>query len=160
MGCFDYFKEKLKYKQQRRSTPISATTSNHGTSRSTDSGAGKQTSKSSGSSSSQRSIPALYEEKAQHLRVFDLKELRNATNDFSRLLKIGEGGFGSVYKGLIKPFGSKKESTIVAVKKLNQNGLQVMLVLMPLYSFHAMWYHLMLFSPAFGSCCFVFSSLL
>lgn len=124
MGCFDYFKEKLKNKHQRRSTPTSATVSNHGTSRSTDSGAGKQTSKSSGSSSSQRSIPALYEEKAQHLRVFDLKELRNATNDFSRLLKIGEGGFGSVYKGLIKPLGSKKESITVAVKKLNQNGLQ------------------------------------
>lgn len=58
------------------------------------------------------------------MRVFEFKELRNATNDFSRLLKIGEGGFGCVYKGSIKPPNGKGANITVAVKKLNQNSLQ------------------------------------
>ncbi|KAK1306616.1 putative receptor-like protein kinase [Acorus calamus] len=77
-----------------------------------------------GSSPSPRSIPDLYEEKAQNLVVFKFNELRNATNDFSRLNKIGEGGFGGVYKGFIKPRNDKGDRIPVAVKKLNQSGLQ------------------------------------
>lgn len=107
------------------SVPMYSPTSNEVTSRSEDSTTAKQTSKSSGSVSSQKSIPELYEERAHNLRVFELKELRNATNDFSRLLKIGEGGFGSVYKGFVKPPDRKGDGTIVAIKKLNPQGLQV-----------------------------------
>lgn len=59
------------------------------------------------------------------MRVFQFKELRNATNDFSRMLKIGEGGFGSVYKGSIKPLDGKGDNITVAIKTLNPNGLQV-----------------------------------
>lgn len=60
------------------------------------------------------------------MKVFELKELRAATNDFSRLLKIGEGGFGGVYKGFIKPAHGMGERITVAVKILNQHGLQVL----------------------------------
>ncbi|KAA0037792.1 putative receptor-like protein kinase [Cucumis melo var. makuwa] len=49
-----------------------------------------------------RSIPELYKEKEHTLRVFTFEELKIATNGFSRLLRIGEGGFGSVYKGQIR----------------------------------------------------------
>ncbi|KAG1354342.1 Serine/threonine-protein kinase PCRK1 [Cocos nucifera] len=130
MRCFFYFKDKFKGRKQPKSSPttgsvlVSSPTSNNGGSRSEGSGAAKQQSKSSGSVSSQRSIPELYEERAHNLRVFELKELRNATNDFSRLLKIGEGGFGSVYKGWIKPPDGKGDNIVVAVKKLNPNSLQ------------------------------------
>ncbi|XP_038975394.1 probable serine/threonine-protein kinase PBL19 isoform X2 [Phoenix dactylifera] len=130
MRCFFYLKEKFKGRKQPKSSPttgsvpVSSSTANNGGSRSEDSGAAKRQSKSSGSVSSQRSIPELYEERAHNLRVFELKELRNATNDFSRLLKIGEGGFGSVYKGWIKPPDGKGDNIAVAVKKLNPNGLQ------------------------------------
>ena len=37
------------------------------------------------------------------MRVFSFEELREATNGFNRLLKIGEGGFGGVYKGTERP---------------------------------------------------------
>ncbi|XP_010919811.1 probable serine/threonine-protein kinase PBL19 [Elaeis guineensis] len=130
MRCFFYFKDKFKGRKQPKSSPttglvlVSSPTSNNDGSRSEGSGAAKQQSKSSGSVSSQRSIPELYEERAHNLRVFELKELRNATNDFSRLLKIGEGGFGSVYKGWIKPLDGKGDNIVVAVKKLNPNSLQ------------------------------------
>lgn len=81
--------------------------------------------KSSCSTASRRSLPEIYEEKAQNLRVFSLQELRQATHGFSRMLKLGEGGFGSVYKGSIKPADGKGDSIEVAIKKLNTNGVQV-----------------------------------
>ncbi|URD82657.1 STYKc [Musa troglodytarum] len=130
MGCFHFIRERNRYRKRRASAPMPSSvpmyspTSNEVTSRSEDSTTAKQTSKSSGSVSSQKSIPELYEERAHNLRVFELKELRNATNDFSRLLKIGEGGFGSVYKGFVKPPDRKGDGTIVAIKKLNPQGLQ------------------------------------
>lgn len=132
MGCFDFFKKTRKHKQQAKSAatsePVSSFVSTYGTSRSEeDSVVLKRVSKSSDSASSHRSIPSLYEERGHNLRVFDYRELRIATNDFSRLLKIGEGGFGSVYKGLVRPPGGKGDDIRVAVKKLNQNGLQVLL---------------------------------
>ncbi|KAF6135492.1 hypothetical protein GIB67_015345 [Kingdonia uniflora] len=79
---------------------------------------------SASSSSTQRTIPEMYEEKAHNLRIFSFSELRNATNNFDRMLKIGEGGFGSVYKGAIIPPDGQGDRITVAVKKLNKNGLQ------------------------------------
>lgn len=130
MGCFGLFKSSSKNrKQQSKSSasaaPGSAQTSHTGTSRSDDSGGVQHTSKSTASTSSQQSIPALYEERAHNLRVFELDELRSATNDFNRMLKIGEGGFGSVYKGFVRPADGKGDKITVAVKKLNLKGLQV-----------------------------------
>lgn len=80
--------------------------------------------KSTGSIPSPRSIPEIYKEKEHNLRVFSFSELRNATNNFNRLLKIGEGGFGSVYKGTIRPADGQVEPFVVAIKKLNKLGLQ------------------------------------
>ncbi|XP_076929914.1 putative serine/threonine-protein kinase PBL19 [Bidens hawaiensis] len=81
--------------------------------------------KSSGSANSPRGIVELYEEKGGKLRVFSYPELRHATNDFSRLRKIGEGGFGCVYKGSIKSDDdSNGELVVVAIKKLNRDGFQ------------------------------------
>ncbi|XP_066319012.1 probable serine/threonine-protein kinase PBL19 [Miscanthus floridulus] len=75
--------------------------------------------------SSARSIPELYEERgASTLREFGFRELRAATSDFSRLLKVGEGGFGSVYKGVVRLPGGPAGGTVVAIKKLNPNGHQ------------------------------------
>ncbi|XVF13510.1 hypothetical protein REPUB_Repub08aG0214100 [Reevesia pubescens] len=73
---------------------------------------------------SPRSIPELYKEKEHNLRVFSLQELRDATNGFNKMLKIGEGGFGSVYKGTIGPLNGRGDPIEVAIKKLNTQGLQ------------------------------------
>ncbi|KVH88610.1 probable serine/threonine-protein kinase PBL19 [Cynara cardunculus var. scolymus] len=80
--------------------------------------------KSTGSISSPRTIPELYKEKGHNLTKFSFSELRNATNNFNRLLKIGEGGFGSVYKGSLRPPHGQGPPLVAAIKKLNRNGMQ------------------------------------
>eukprot|EP00250_Pteridium_aquilinum_P014218 c21853_g1_i1 orf=584-2020(+) len=51
-------------------------------------------------------------------QIFTLQELTTACNYFSEDCLIGEGGFGPVYKGQLD------SGQVVAVKQLNQHGLQ------------------------------------
>ncbi|KAJ3692005.1 hypothetical protein LUZ60_012355 [Juncus effusus] len=48
---------------------------------------------------------------------FTLQELAQATENFSDSLKLGEGGYGPVYKGTLRGMS-------VAIKKLNPNSMQ------------------------------------
>ncbi|XP_063946169.1 cold-responsive protein kinase 1 isoform X1 [Daucus carota subsp. sativus] len=50
--------------------------------------------------------------KLQGPTIYRYKDLKSATKNFSEECKVGEGGFGDVYKGIIS------NGTIVAVKKL------------------------------------------
>jgi hypothetical protein len=52
------------------------------------------------------------------LPLFDHHEIVNATNSFSVENKLGEGGFGPVYKGILK------DGQMVAVKKLSLSSRQ------------------------------------
>ncbi|CAN1301353.1 Cold-responsive protein kinase 1 [Linum perenne] len=54
----------------------------------------------------------------QNVKMYSYKELRQATDDFSTGNKIGEGGFGSVYKGRLK------DGKLVAVKPLSAESRQ------------------------------------
>nr|KYP42498.1 putative serine/threonine-protein kinase NAK [Cajanus cajan] len=117
MKCFYYFKDKYRNKKQRSAPELKEQEKLEF------SGAERVT-KSSCSSASPRGIPDLYVEKGHNLRVFSFTELKRATSDFSRLLKIGEGGFGTVFKGSIKPVDGSGNSVLVAIKRLNKDGLQ------------------------------------
>ncbi|KAK8474013.1 hypothetical protein V6N13_021038 [Hibiscus sabdariffa] len=121
MKCFQYFKDKSGSKGQVSAPELKRERKSEGFS-----GPYRITKSScAGSLASPRSIPELYEAKAPNLRVFSFSELKQATRDFNPRLKIGEGGFGSVYKGTIKPADGKgEEPLVVAIKQLNQNGLQ------------------------------------
>ncbi|KAJ0949679.1 putative protein kinase RLK-Pelle-L-LEC family [Helianthus annuus] len=61
-------------------------------------------------------------DKPSNLRVFTLAELNEATENFCIDMKIGEGDFGTVYKGVIK---SLDHEIHVAVKLANKS-LQVL----------------------------------
>ncbi|OMO82776.1 hypothetical protein COLO4_22837 [Corchorus olitorius] len=50
--------------------------------------------------------------------IFTLRQIKAATNNFDEANKIGEGGFGSVYKGILL------DGTIVAVKQLSSRSTQ------------------------------------
>lgn len=78
---------------------------------------------SSGSSSVNSS--QISSQRPPNLRIFSYEELRAATGNFSAVNWLGEGGFGPVYKGLIKhqnPF--RAEIKEVAIKELNNKGQQ------------------------------------
>ncbi|XP_058209737.1 probable leucine-rich repeat receptor-like serine/threonine-protein kinase At3g14840 isoform X2 [Rhododendron vialii] len=49
---------------------------------------------------------------------FTLRQIKAATNNFDEANKIGEGGFGSVYKGLLS------DGTVIAVKQLSSKSKQ------------------------------------
>ncbi|KAL0300823.1 UNVERIFIED_CONTAM: putative serine/threonine-protein kinase PBL23 [Sesamum radiatum] len=51
--------------------------------------------------------------------VFTFRELALATENFNPELRVGEGGFGRVYKGYFQ-----KTNQMVAVKQLDRNGVQ------------------------------------
>ncbi|MCD7451767.1 hypothetical protein HAX54_013415 [Datura stramonium] len=58
-------------------------------------------------------------EKASHyfgVHVFDYQELEEATNSFDSNKELGEGGFGTVYKGKLR------DGRVVAVKRLYENN--------------------------------------
>ncbi|XP_059626606.1 serine/threonine-protein kinase PCRK1 [Cornus florida] len=69
----------------------------------------------------------LSQRRANDLRVFTFAELKSATKGFSRALMIGEGGFGCVYRGVVRIYddqNSHDSKMDVAIKQLNRNGFQ------------------------------------
>ena len=109
LKCFYIHKDKSR---SRRRGELAPELSNE--SRKNGNSEGNRVTRSTGSVSSPRSIPEMYREREQNLRVFTLSELKEATRNFNRLLKIGEGGFGSVYKGSIQPSNGKGDPIVVA----------------------------------------------
>lgn len=65
---------------------------------------------------------------SSNLKSFTLAELKMATRNFRPDSVLGEGGFGSVYKGWIDEHSqaATKPGTgiVIAVKRLNQDGFQ------------------------------------
>ena len=76
----------------------------------------------------------------QHIaaQTFTFHELAVATKNFRSDCLIGEGGFGCVYKGLLKSLNPSESPIEVAVKQLNREGLQVIRThLSVFYTLHA-----------------------
>jgi hypothetical protein len=63
-------------------------------------------------------------QRPSNLRVFTVSELKSATKNFGRSVMLGEGGFGCVYKGLIKSVDDPARKIEIAVKQLGKRGIQ------------------------------------
>ena len=65
---------------------------------------------------------------SSNLKSFSFADLKMATRNFRPDSVLGEGGFGSVFKGWIdeQSFAATKPGTgmVIAVKRLNQDGFQ------------------------------------
>ncbi|GJV74790.1 serine/threonine-protein kinase PCRK1 [Tanacetum coccineum] len=59
-----------------------------------------------------------------NIRQFTFSELKSATRNFSRALMIGEGGFGCVYRAMLKTTDGSGKKIDTAVKQLGRRGLQ------------------------------------
>ncbi|KAM6572976.1 hypothetical protein CsatA_017056 [Cannabis sativa] len=69
----------------------------------------------------------------QHCRRFTLDEIRSATNNFDPDLKIGDGGYGRVYKGYID--NDKENPVAIKVLKLKSTSTSTSLI----QEIHAFW---------------------
>lgn len=63
-------------------------------------------------------------QRSSNLKAFTFSELKTATKNFSRSFIVGEGGFGCVYKGVIRTSEDPPKKVEVAVKQLGKRGLQ------------------------------------
>jgi Protein tyrosine and serine/threonine kinase len=66
-----------------------------------------------------KELRQLTEQKAPHSQCveYSYSELQDATNNFHQSVKLGEGGFGIVYKGILR-------NTTVAIKILKEGSSQ------------------------------------
>ncbi|XP_008219791.1 PREDICTED: G-type lectin S-receptor-like serine/threonine-protein kinase At1g11410 [Prunus mume] len=60
-------------------------------------------------------------QKDQELPFFGISTIKAATNDFAKANKLGEGGFGPVYKGKLLPQG--QEIAVKRLSKISRQGL-------------------------------------
>ncbi|KAK4430951.1 Serine/threonine-protein kinase PCRK1 [Sesamum alatum] len=76
------------------------------------------------STSSAKISFASLSQRPSNLRVFTFGELKTATKNFSRSLMLGEGGFGPVYRGVLRETDDSSKRIDIAVKQLSSRGLQ------------------------------------
>ncbi|KAG6403764.1 hypothetical protein SASPL_135996 [Salvia splendens] len=69
--------------------------------------------------------PPNLQKRPSNLKVFTLLELKQITRNFSNSAKLGEGGFGCVFKGVIKSSEDPDKKIAVAIKQLGKQGQQV-----------------------------------
>ncbi|KAH1064635.1 hypothetical protein J1N35_029622 [Gossypium stocksii] len=131
MKCF-HFNSKVKNDEPRTTKSISIQSSTSPVSMSTDNDVRRSGSESnsqnvsdfsSGSSTTKNSF-AVMSQRRSNLREFTFLELKTATKNFSRSLMIGEGGFGAVYRGLIRSSEDSHKKIVIAVKQLSRSGFQ------------------------------------
>ncbi|KAH9768422.1 protein kinase domain-containing protein [Citrus sinensis] len=130
MKCL-YASNKDKNEEQKTAKSISVRSSASNTSMSTDRDVRKsgsefnsQNASDFSSESSSRNTFAVLSQRQSNLRVFTFSELKTATKNFSRSLMIGEGGFGGVYRGVIRSTEDSHKKIDIAVKQLSRRGLQ------------------------------------
>lgn len=126
MKCFQF-----SYKNEEPKTAKSCTLPLSSTSISTDQDVMKSGSEcnsqiiSDVSNASSSKIPfASFSQRSSNLRVFAFADLKEATKNFSRSLMIGEGGFGAVYRGVLRETNDSSKRVNIAVKQLSRRGLQ------------------------------------
>ncbi|KAI8560292.1 hypothetical protein RHMOL_Rhmol04G0243900 [Rhododendron molle] len=124
--CFGKKKDELKSKESISIPSSNSTLTGSNTRRSGSEFNSHSISNTSTESTGRSPFPCLTQ-RTSNLRLFSLSELKTATKDFNRAAKIGEGGFGCVYKCVVKSSEDPQRKLDVAVKQLGKRGLQARL---------------------------------
>lgn len=127
MRCFSFSNTDRKDEPKTTksiSTRYSISSTDHETRKSGSESNSQTVSDTSTESSTKISFNCL-SQRPSSLRVFSFAELKTATRNFSRSVMIGEGGFGGVYRGIIRDIEDPDKRIDIAVKQLSRRGLQV-----------------------------------
>lgn len=128
MGCFQFTngekKDELQPKRSASARSSSTTSTDRDMRRSGSEFNSQNVSDLSTDSMGRSPFPSLAQ-RPNNLKIFTFSELKSATKNFSRSLMLGEGGFGSVYRGSIRSSEDPNARIEIAVKQLSRKGLQV-----------------------------------
>lgn len=127
MGCFSFSAGVDKKDEPKTATPSSTSLTDHDH-RARRSGSESNSQTVSDTSTESSSIMKIsftdLSQRPSSLRVFSFEELKTATRNFSRSVMIGEGGFGAVFRGIIRDVEDSNKKIDIAVKQLSRRGLQ------------------------------------
>ncbi|KAL0409931.1 UNVERIFIED_CONTAM: Serine/threonine-protein kinase PCRK1 [Sesamum latifolium] len=124
MKCFQFhIGEKREEAKTPRPTSVQSSFTDHEIRQSGSEFNSQYASEESTESRGRSQFPSL-SERPSNLKVFTFSELKQATKNFSRTTKLGEGGFGCVFKGIVKISEDPAQKIDVAVKQLGKRGLQ------------------------------------
>ncbi|KAF5737538.1 receptor-like protein kinase [Tripterygium wilfordii] len=124
MKCFSFYNGEKKDGQKTTKSVSQNSTSTFGEMGRYESDLNFQNVSAEGTESIGRpSFPSM-SHRPSNLKDFTVSELKSATKNFSRSAMIGEGGFGCVFRGLIKSPEEPTGKLEVAVKQLSKRGLQ------------------------------------
>lgn len=124
MKCFQFhIGEKREEAKTPRPTSVQSSFTDHEIRQSGSEFNSQNASEESTESRGRSQFPSL-SERPSNLKVFTFPELKQATKNFSRTTKLGEGGFGCVFKGIVKISEDPAQKIDVAVKQLGRRGLQ------------------------------------
>ncbi|CAI9780173.1 unnamed protein product [Fraxinus pennsylvanica] len=124
MGCFQFYSGEKK--EDRKTTKSHSARSSFTDRETRQSGSdfnSQDVSDTSTESRGRSQFPIL-SDRSSNLRAFTFSELKQATKNFNRSTKLGEGGFGCVFKGVVKISEDPANKLDVAIKQLGRRGLQ------------------------------------
>lgn len=123
MKCLAFNIRKRRKNETKSSEPISFQSSETRDKKSGSELNSWNVSDSSTNSGRNRNTFPSFSQQSSNLRMFTYADLKVVTKNFSRSTKIGEGGFGCVYRGFVKSSDDSKKID-VAVKQLGKTGFQ------------------------------------
>ncbi|CAA0830452.1 Protein kinase superfamily protein [Striga hermonthica] len=125
MKCFQFYSRDKKEDQKSTTRPSSGLSSfaDHEVRQFGSELNSRNASDASSESRGRNQLPNM-SERSSNLKDFTFSELKQATKNFSRTARLGEGGFGCVFKGVIRSSEDPSKKIDVAVKQLGRRGLQ------------------------------------